>query len=304
MVAQRRELPGWIRAPLPSREYSDLRELIRSSGLATVCREAHCPNLTECWSRGTATIMLLGETCTRRCAFCAVQTEDRHGIIDASEPLRVATAVRNSGLQYVVLTMVARDDLPDQGATPLCDTLERIREIAPDVGIELLTSDLGGSLSSVDRVIRCRPEVFAHNLETVHRLTPEVRDSRASYERSLRVLEHAKAAGPEGLVTKSSLMLGLGETREELRGAMQDLRGVGVDILTLGQYLRPGGEGFYDVSRYVPPSEFAELAIEARSLGFLGVASGPLVRSSYMARELYWKARHRGGRGPAGAEAI
>ena len=298
-MAASRELPVWIRAPLPSREYSSVQDLIRRSGLATVCREAHCPNLTECWSRGTATIMLLGESCTRRCSFCAVRTEDRAGKVDTSEPQRVAVAVRDSGLKYVVLTMVARDDLPDHGAEILTETIRQIRSLSPQVGVEMLTSDLGGSHPALEKVLGSRPEVFAHNIETVRRLSPRGRDPRASYDRSLGVLRRAKETGPPGLITKSSIMLGLGETHEELQAAMRDLRDAQVDILTLGQYLRPGGQGYLDVERYVPPPEFAALAAEARALGFRGVASGPLVRSSYMAEELYRKAH-----APTAAEAI
>ena len=300
MVGASRELPRWIRAPLPSKEYDSVRSLVRQSGLATVCREAHCPNLTECWSRGTATLMLLGETCTRRCRFCAVQTEERGGKVDWEEAGRVAQAVAASGLKYVVLTMVARDDLPDQGAALLAKTIREIRAQAPGVRVEMLASDLGGSEENLSTVLAARPEVFAHNLETVRRLTPEARDPRASYDRSLEVLTKSKRLPGGARVTKSSLMLGLGETRDEIEEALRDLRGAGVDIVTLGQYLRPGGEGFHDVLRYVPPAEFAELAALARELGFSGVASAPLVRSSYMAEELYAKALTRGSGSPQG----
>ena len=287
-----RPLPPWIRARLPGGQYDRVHALLARQGLATVCREARCPNLGECWSSGTATLMLLGEHCTRRCAFCAVTTRSPHGAVDASEPERVAQAVADWGLRYVVLTQVCRDDLEDGGASLLARTVEGIHASSPGTRVELLVGDLGGSEEALRRVLDSRPEVLAHNLETVRRLSPRVRDRRAGYERSLALLRQARE-GPKGArVTKSSLMLGLGEGREELREALRDLRAADVDLLTLGQYLRPGGVGYADVARYVPPEEFAELKEEALALGFAGVESGPMVRSSYRADELYQRAAH------------
>lgn len=279
-------LPPWIQAKLPTDHYPQVTELLHRQGLTTVCREARCPNMGECWSGGTATLMLLGETCTRRCRFCAVTTHSPGGHVDTTEPTRVAEAVRQWGLRYVVLTQVCRDDLPDQGASHIAATLEAIREACPSTRTEVLAGDLGGSSESLATVLRARPDVFAHNLETVSRLSPTVRDRRATYDRSLEVLRRAKELPGGARVTKSSLMLGLGETFDEVLDAFRDLREAGVDLLTLGQYLRPGGIGFHPVDRYVTPAEFEELASRARQAGFRGVASGPMVRSSYRADEL------------------
>lgn len=284
-------LPPWVRMPLPREQYPRVQAILRDQRLATVCREARCPNLTECWSAGTATIMLLGETCTRRCSFCAVTTRSQGGQVDESEPDRVAEGVSSWGLSYVVLTQVCRDDLPDHGAGILARTVSAIREKRPGTRVEVLAGDLGGSPEAVRTVLGARPEVFAHNLETVRRLSPEVRDRRADYDLSLRTLRLAKELTRDPPVTKSSLMLGLGEERAEIVGAMNDLRAAGVDLLTLGQYLRPGGEHFHPVHRYVPPGEFDELARVAEGLGFAGVASGPMVRSSYRADELFERAK-------------
>lgn len=280
-------LPHWIRAPLPSRDYANVKEILSSHSLTTVCREAHCPNLSECWSQGTATLMLLGETCTRRCSFCAVGTAEGKGHADETEPTRVALAVKEWGLKYVVLTMVARDDLPDHGSHILAATINEIRENTPGMMVEMLASDLGGSTDNLDRVLASMPQVFAHNVETVQRLTPSVRDHRATFERSLMILKEAKRRAVPARTTKSSIMLGLGETAEEVEQALGSLRDAGVDIVTLGQYLRPGGRIYHELSRFVTPEEFADLGKMARGMGFKGVASGPMVRSSYMAEELY-----------------
>ncbi len=283
-------LPPWIRMSLPREQYPRVRALLQEQRLSTVCREARCPNLTECWSAGTATLILLGDTCTRRCSFCAVTTRSQGGHLDETEPGRVARAVDDWGLSYVVLTQVCRDDLSDQGAGALARTVRAIHERRPKVRVEVLACDLGGSEESIGTVLGSQPEVFAHNLETVRRLSPEVRDRRAAYDLSLRTLRLAKEIGPRARLTKSSLMLGLGEERSEVVEAMSDLRRAGVDLLTLGQYLRPGGGRFRPVSRYVTPEEFEDLAEEGRRMGFLGVASGPLVRSSYRADELFERA--------------
>ncbi|MEM0129143.1 MAG: lipoyl synthase [Thermoplasmata archaeon] len=284
-------LPAWIRTrPPEGARYVSLKATLETLRLGTVCREARCPNLPECWSAGTATVMLLGTACTRRCGFCAVETRWPRGRVDADEPERVAAAVAASGLRYVVLTQVCRDDLPDGGAAHLARTIEAIRARDPAIRVELLIGDLAGSEDSLRTVLGARPDVLAHNVETVRRLTARVRDRRARYEGSLSVLARAKEIGGPGCVTKSSIMLGLGETDEEVEAVLGDLRRAGVDLLTLGQYLRPS-PGHLPVVRFVPPDEFARWAERARAIGFAGVAAGPLVRSSYRADELYSAAR-------------
>jgi len=259
-------------------------------GLGTVCREARCPNLSECWSAGAATLMLLGTECTRRCSFCAVTTHWPRRVVDRSEPARVAEAVRRWGLRYVVLTQVCRDDLEDGGAELLAETVHRIREAAPRTRVELLIGDLGGREDPLRSVLERPPDVLAHNLETVRSVSPEIRDPRAGYDRSLGVLRAARRLGAPTLVTKSSIMLGVGETEPELEVALRDLRSADVDLLTLGQYLRPGPE-HRPVHRFVPPEEFARWEARALALGFRGAACGPLVRSSYRAEELFDRAR-------------
>jgi lipoic acid synthetase len=259
--------------------------MLEELGLGTVCREARCPNLPECWSAGAATLMLLGTDCTRRCGFCAVRTRWPHGVVDRTEPGRVAEAVRRSGLRYVVLTQVCRDDLPDGGAELLAETVREIRRASPGTLVELLVGDLGGSPAAWATVREVGPDVLAHNLETTRSLSPRVRDRRAGYETSLRLLRSARENAP-ALVTKSSIMLGLGESDAELEEALTDLRLAGVDLLTLGQYLRPGA-GHVPLERFVPPEEFDRWRRAALELGFAGVAAGPLVRSSYRAEELY-----------------
>ncbi|MCI4318650.1 MAG: lipoyl synthase [Thermoplasmata archaeon] len=283
-------LPGWIRVRPPGGVvYPEVRGVLRELGLGTVCQEARCPNLPECWSSGHATIMLLGTECSRRCTFCAVATRSSHGKVDATEPARVAEAVRAWGLRYIVLTQVCRDDLPDGGAAQLAETVDRIRAVSPTTQIELLAGDLAGNRGAWDRLLARPPDVVAHNLETVRRLSPELRDRRASYDRSLEVLRWAKGALGTGPVTKSSLMLGLGESEEELEAAFRDLRDAGVDLLTLGQYLRPSPE-HRAVHEYVTPEQFERLKARALAEGFAGVEAGPLVRSSYHAGALYDRA--------------
>jgi len=288
-----RRLPTWIRArPPEGSAYPEVRGILEELRLGTVCREARCPNLPECWSAGAATLMLLGTDCTRRCSFCAVTTHWPRGVVDSGEPGRVAEAVRRWGLRYVVLTQVCRDDLADGGASVLAETVRALREAAPSTLVELLVGDLGGSEEALRTVVEAGPDVLAHNLETVRELSDEVRDRRADYDRSLAVLRRARELGPSHLVTKSSIMLGLGEDDASLARAFSDLRGAGVDLLTLGQYLRPTA-AHRPVARFVPPVEFERLAHDAEAVGFAGVASGPLVRSSYRAEELYRRARAR-----------
>ena len=278
--------PPWLKVPLPmGPTYAHVRDVVGRHGLHTVCQEAMCPNVAECWGHGTATFMLLGWVCTRACRFCAVATGNPRGRVDDDEPRRVAEAVRELGLGYVVLTSVDRDDLPDGGAAHFARTVQAIKTLAPEVRVEALTSDFQGDLAAVEVVVRSGLDVFAHNLETVRRLTPTVRDPRANYDQSLRVLEHARSCRP-GVLTKSSLMLGLGETDDEIRQAMRDLRSVGVDILTLGQYLRPT-RSHLPVQRYVHPDEFARYREWGLEEGFLEVFSGPLVRSSYRAERVF-----------------
>ncbi|MCI4349504.1 MAG: lipoyl synthase [Thermoplasmata archaeon] len=282
-----RPLPPWIRTRPPTGDrYAGVRTLLLDQELGTVCREARCPNLPECWSAGTATLMLLGTDCSRRCGFCAVRTHWGNGAVDASEPDRVARAVERWGLKYVVLTQVCRDDLPDGGASILADSVRAIRTRRPTVLTELLVGDLGDSERALASVLAARPDVLGHNLETVERLSPKVRDRRAGYRTSLRLLARARSLGGPTLITKSSIMLGLGETDHELAQAMADLRAVGVDLLTLGQYLQPS-PAHVAVARYVPPAEFDRYGELAREAGFRGVESGPMVRSSYHAEELY-----------------
>jgi lipoyl synthase len=295
-MAGRPRLPPWFTIRPPRGEqYPEVRDLLHELRLGTVCREARCPNLSECWSAGAATIMLLGTDCTRRCGFCAVNTHWSHGTVDPTEPARVAEGVRRWKLRYVVLTQVCRDDLPDGGAAHLAATVDALRAECPDTLVELLIGDLAGRSESLAQLCERPPDVLAHNLETVARLSPSVRDPRATYERSLTLLARAKTLASAPLVTKSSIMLGLGESEVELLASFEDLRRAGVDLLTLGQYLRPT-PAHLPVDRYVPPDEFEHLGVLARARGFVGVESGPLVRSSYRAEELYRAARATGGR--------
>ncbi len=287
----RSRLPEWIRVrPPQGASYPEVKGMLDELRLGTVCREARCPNLPECWSAGAATLMLLGTDCTRRCSFCAVTTHWPRGVVDRTEPERVAEAVRRWGLRYVVLTQVCRDDLDDGGADVMAETVRRIRVAAPRTRVELLIGDLAGREESLRTLLESPPDVLAHNLETVRSLSPEVRDPRAGYDRSLGVLRLARRWGAPTLVTKSSIMLGLGETASELETALRDLRSVDVDLVTLGQYLRPGNE-HRPVDRYVSPEEFSRWEETAIALGFRGAACGPLVRSSYRAEELFERAR-------------
>ena len=283
-------LPPWIRIRPPrGAAYPEVRDLLNGLELGTVCREARCPNLSECWSAGTATLMLLGTDCTRRCGFCAVTTHWPRGVVDRTEPARVAEAVRRWGLHYVVLTQVCRDDLPDGGAALLAETVRRIRDASPGTLVELLIGDLAGSEEALSALWSSPPDVLAHNLETVREISTGVRDPRAGYDRSLGVLAAARRSGPPRLVTKSSIMLGLGEDDAGLTTAFADLRRAGVDLLTLGQYLRPS-DAHVPVARYVLPEDFDRLRERALGMGFAGVEAGPLVRSSYHAEELYRRA--------------
>jgi lipoic acid synthetase len=285
-VTPMRRHPDWIRAKMPSGEnYHDLKGLLRGLGLNTVCEEASCPNIGECWDQRTATIMILGDTCTRACGFCAVKT-GRPTWFDDDEPRRVAEALRGLGLEHVVVTSVARDDLPDGGAGVFAETIRQVRASSPGMGIEVLIPDFNGEPAPLRSVMEARPDILNHNLETVRRLQKPVR-KRARWDRTLGVLRNAKQMATEigyAVHTKSSLMVGLGEERDELREAFTALREVDCDILTIGQYLRPSLQHL-PLERYYHPDEFAEMKAEALALGFKHVESGPLVRSSYHARD-------------------
>jgi len=287
--------PPWLRVNVPGGErYARVRETLQGMKLHTVCQEARCPNVAECWGGGTATVMLMGDTCTRGCRFCHVKSAARPPPLDPDEPRAVAEAVRGLGLDYVVVTSVDRDDLADGGAGHFADAIVRLKSI-PGLLVEVLTPDFQGDAEAVRTIGRAGPDVFANNLETVRRLTPVVRDARAGYDQTLSVLSAMKRDFP-GIVTKSSLMVGLGETEAELRDAMADLRSAGTEVLTLGQYLRPSA-WHLPVVEYVSPDRFREYAEAGKELGFRYVASGPLVRSSYRAGELFLRGeieeRHR-----------
>ncbi|MEM1742763.1 MAG: lipoyl synthase [Nitrososphaerota archaeon] len=280
--------PEWIRTRMPSgEEYVRVRVILKRYKLNTVCEDALCPNLSNCWGSGTVTIMILGNICSRACRFCAVRSGDPGGKIDLDEPRRVGLAVRELGLKYVVITSVTRDDLPDGGASIYAETVREIKKNNRDVIVEILIPDFNNSRESIRTIVESGPEVIGHNIETVERLTPLVRDPRAGYWKSLKTLKMVKEENPN-IYTKSSLMLGLGETREEVIRTMRDLRNVGVDFLTLGQYLRPTKKHI-PVVEYIAPETFNEYKKIGEELGFIYVASGPLVRSSYLAGEYYFR---------------
>ncbi len=279
--------PGWLRIRPPAARFSETRAVLERSGARTVCEEAHCPNTAECWGSGTATFIILGGTCTRSCRFCAVKKGNPGGVVDGSEPSVLAGCAKKLGLRYVVITSVDRDDLADFGAAHFASCVNAVKKAVPGILVEVLTPDFNGSKGSIKAVVDSGPDVFGHNIETVRRLQCKVRDARAGYEQSLSVLAAAKEVNP-GMLTKSSMMLGLGETQSEVVEAMKDLRKVGVDLLALGQYLRPGSANI-PVAEYVSPERFNKLRLIGESLGFRHVASGPLVRSSYRAGEVFAK---------------
>jgi lipoic acid synthetase len=282
-TAPRPRLPEWLRLKLPvSDSFSRTRSLLDELKLHTVCESARCPNHWECWSKGTATFMIAGDHCTRACGFCAVKTA-KPLPLESDEPARVAEATRRMGLRHVVITAVARDDLADGGAEHFRQTITRVRESNPGIIIEVLVPDFRVNDAAIDAVLSAAPEIYNHNLETVRRLTPEVRH-RATYDNSLAVLGRVKERKGSAIHTKSGLMLGLGETEEELAQAMRDLRAVGCDILTLGQYLQPTLKHL-PVKEFIQPARFAEFKKWGEELGFVHVASGPMVRSSYHADE-------------------
>ncbi len=274
--------PPWLRVRIGGgAQFQAVKKTVTDHGLATVCEESHCPNIGECWNNGTATIMLMGSVCTRACKFCAVDTGNPNGWLDANEPAAAAESVRLMNLRYIVLTSVDRDDLPDGGAAHYAACVRAIKAVNPNTAVEALTPDFGGDLDAVATVVDSGIEVFAQNLETVERLTHVVRDPRAGYAQTLSVLRHGKQHRPD-ILTKSSLMLGIGETDDEIARAMQDLREHDVNVLTLGQYLRPT-LNHLPVERWVHPDEFDRYRELGLALGFTEVAAGPLVRSSYRA---------------------
>ncbi len=283
--------PEWLKIRPPSgSRYTWLKEKSRSLQLATVCEEAQCPNIGECWSGGTATFMVMGEVCTRGCRFCAVSTGNPNGWLDLDEPQNLAETIREAGWDYIVVTSVDRDDLPDGGAHHFARCITESLALNPDLMIEVLIPDFKGNKEHLKAVVDARPHVIAQNVETVERLTRTVRDQRAGYQQTLTCLAHVKEMNPD-IFTKSSIMLGLGETDEEIHQCMKDLRTHGVDILTLGQYLRPSPKHI-EVAKYVTPEKFQEWQdIAEKELGFLYCASGPLVRSSYRAGEYFIKNR-------------
>ena len=277
--------PSWIKTTARmGPEYRALQQLVRSEELHTVCQEAGCPNIFECWEDREATFLIGGDQCTRRCDFCQIDT-GKPADLDTGEPLRVAESVQKMQLRYATVTGVCRDDLPDEGAWLYAETIRQIHTLNPDTGVEMLAPDFSGNLDHLGQLFGAAPEVFAHNVETVPRIFRRIRPG-FRYERSLGVLRASRAAG---LVTKSNLILGMGETRAEISDAMRDLHDAGAEILTVTQYLRPSPR-HHPVDRWVRPEEFVELAAEAEGLGFAGVLSGPLVRSSYRAGRLYRQA--------------
>lgn len=277
--------PEWIKTRANmGPEYTRLRSLVQSEGLHTVCQEAACPNIFECWEDKEATFLIGGDKCTRRCDFCNIDT-GKPDPLDRTEPRKVAESVKVMGLAYATITGVTRDDLPDEGAWLYAETIRMVHELNPGCGVEMLAPDFHAKADLLNQIFETRPEVFAHNLETVPRIFKEIRPA-FTYEKSLRVISMARDFG---LITKSNLILGLGETREEVSQALVDLRSAGCDLITITQYLRPTNR-HHPVVRWVKPEEFVELAAEATEIGFLGVMSGPLVRSSYRAGRLYKQA--------------
>ncbi len=280
--------PEWIKTRANmGPEYTRLRSLVKTEGLHTVCQEAACPNIFECWEDKEATFLIGGERCTRRCDFCNIDT-GKPEPLDRDEPRRVAESVQAMGLKYATITGVTRDDLEDEGAWLYAETIRKVHELNPGTGVEMLAPDFSGNSTLLSQVFETRPEVFAHNLETVPRIFKRIRPA-FTYERSLDVISQARSYG---LITKSNLILGLGETREEISQALVDLHQAGCDLITITQYLRPTNK-HHPVERWVKPDEFVELAKEAEELGFSGVMSGPLVRSSYRAGRLYKQAQEK-----------
>jgi lipoic acid synthetase len=289
MVISNRGKPPWltIRPPENIQNFQKIKEVLSSHGLVTVCEEAHCPNIPECWSKGTVTFMILGKYCTRGCKFCNVESKWTKLPPDPLEPENLARAIAQLGLDYVVITSVNRDDLPDQGSNHFAECIKAVKKYNPKIIVEVLIPDFCGDMECIKRVVKAKPEVIAHNIETVRRLQKYVRDRRAGYEQSLSVLENVKKLEPK-IFTKSSIIVGFGETVEEVLQTMKDLRAVNVDFLTVGQYLRPS-DWHLPVTEYVTKEKFEYYKKMGESMGFLYVAAGPFVRSSYRAGELFVK---------------
>jgi len=284
--------PEWLTIkPASTEKYSIIKSRIKELGLHTVCVEAHCPNMSECWSSGTATFMVLGDVCTRGCHFCAV-SKNQNGInIDQLEPVKLAQLVKEWKLGYIVVTSVCRDDLEDKGASHFAKCIQAIKKENKETIVEVLIPDFDGDIGALKKITDAKPDVIGHNIETVSRLSPKARDRRATYEQSLTVLKNVKTLD-KSIYTKSAMMLGIGETEEEIIKAMADLRDAGVDFLAMGQYLRPVSTGFFiEVKEYVTPQMFEHLKNIAENMGFLYVASGPFVRSSYKAGEFFIKSK-------------
>ena len=284
-----KRLPEWFKVTLPTGEgmqrYNSTTSSVKDNQLHTVCEEARCPNIHDCWGRGTATFMIAGKACTRGCRFCAVDTIRNPPPPDEDEPTKLAQAINNMGLTYSVITVVNRDDMEDGGASHYKKCIDKVSEVCPKVGIEFLCSDLSGNINALEFLLTDSPlTVFAHNVETVRRLTPRVRDPRATFDQSLLILKKAKEFRPD-IITKTSIMLGLGETEEDLLSAFKELREANVDLLTLGQYLSPGPR-YHPVVSFPSPETFDSLAQIAKDMGFKAIASGPMVRSSYRAESL------------------
>ncbi len=282
--------PAWLKTPIPSGEtYFNIKRDLRDRKLYTVCEEAKCPNIAQCWNTNTATFMVLGDTCTRGCRFCNIKTGNPNGWLDPKEPDQVAESARLMKLKYVVITMVDRDDLADGGAAHVKQVVQTVHEANPGIKIELLAGDFRGSDEALMKILSANPEVYAHNIETIERLTPRVRDARAGYRQSLSVLKRTKELATYNILTKSALMLGLGEEIPEVEAALRDLREHDVDLVTIGQYMRPTKKHL-SIKRWVTPEEFEHLGQYAKSIGFKAAVSGPLVRSSFRAREFYEEA--------------
>jgi lipoyl synthase len=277
--------PEWLKVKLPAGDnYTKLRGIVKDRNLHTVCQEAMCPNIAECWGVGTATFMILGDTCTRGCRFCNVKTGHPNPI-DPLEAFKLARSIEDLKLNYAVITCVDRDELPDGGATQMAEAIRAIKQRTPHVRVEVLTSDYRGDVAAIRMVVEADPDVYAHNIETTRALTPKVRDRRCGYDQSLDVLKSVKDMRPD-MLTKSSIMLGLGETDEDVLQAARDLRAIGVEIITFGQYLQPT-KRHLPVVEFVTPEKFAWFAREVKPLGFRQVVSGPLVRSSYHAEQAF-----------------
>lgn len=285
-----RRLPPWMKRPLPSADFPHTRQVVAASGVATVCQEARCPNINECWSKRHATFMILGDRCTRRCHYCNVTTA-RPEPPAADEPRRLAEAVRQLALRHVVVTAVARDDLNDEGAGHYAECVRAIHEACPDTTVEVLPADFHARRDCIETLCAAGPELYNHNLEMVERLTPFIRP-QGSYRRSLDVLRIVKELAPH-IITKSGLMVGLGESEAELHRAFRDLRGVGCDVLTIGQYLQPTPDHHWPIKRFYRPEEFDALRDAALAMGFISVAAGPFVRSSYNAEDVFEESRRR-----------